>query len=213
MATNRAEVLSLFEQHRCSAILRTAHGKAVVPAMEAAVEGGFRIVEITLTTPGAIDAIRHFVQQGLLVGAGTVLTLAEAGRALDAGARFLVSPVFDTAIVRFCGDHDLVAIPGTMTPTEMAHAWQAGADIVKLFPMPAGGPDFVRAVRGPMPFLRIFPTNGVTDTNVGDWFAAGSFGVGFVNNLFQPDDLAHARYENVRLRAQHFVEKVNAARP
>jgi Entner-Doudoroff aldolase len=212
MPENRAEVLALFAQHRCSAILRTPHATAVLPAMSAAVEGGFRIVELTLTTPGALDAIRHFARQGLLVGAGTVLTLQQAGRALDAGARFLVSPVFDPAIVRFCTDHDLVAVPGTATPTEMWQAHQAGADVVKLFPAPAGGPDFVRSVRGPMPFLRIFPTGGITEANIGDWFAAGAFGLGFVHQLFAADDLAAARYEQVALRARRFIEAVTAAR-
>lgn len=212
MTPNRAAVLAALAQHRCSAILRTALPKAVRPALEAAVAGGFRVVEVTLTTPDALDHISALSEhKDLLVGAGTVLSVDQAKEAMAAGARFLVSPVTDAQVIAFCRQHDLVSVPGTHTPTEMMTAHRAGADVVKLFPAPAGGPDFVKACLAPLPFLRIFPTGGVTEENVGAWLAAGSFGVGFVGTLFDPGDLAAGRFDAIRERAARMVGKVREA--
>jgi len=204
--------LTPFAEHRCSAILRTPLADAVVPAMEAAVAGGFRIVEFTLTTPGALAAIQRFAaSDDLTVGAGTVLTLHDARAARDAGAQFLVSPVMDPEILAFCRTEGLVSIPGAATPTEALAAHRAGADLVKVFPGPAQGADWVRVVRGPLPFLRLFPTSGVTLENCADYLAAGSFGVGFVNCLFEASDLAAGRFDAVRGRAAAMVEAVARA--
>lgn len=201
--------LEFLAAERCSAILRTPHAGAVVAALEAAVEGGFRIVECTLNTPGALAAVERFAQHDeLLVGAGTVLTTEDARAAVDAGARFLVSPVCDPEVISWCVENDVVAIPGTYTPTEMLLAHRSGAPIVKLFPGPPGGPEYVKVVRGPLPFLRIFPTSGVTLENAAAYLAAGAFGVGFVNCLFQPEDLEHGRYDVVRDRAREMVATV-----
>ncbi|MBP8300259.1 MAG: bifunctional 4-hydroxy-2-oxoglutarate aldolase/2-dehydro-3-deoxy-phosphogluconate aldolase [Planctomycetes bacterium] len=215
MAPTRAAVLAAFAQHRCSAILRTSDRDVVRPALEAAIAGGFKIVEVTMTTPDCLEHIRALSERhGLLVGAGTVLTVDEAKEAMAAGARFLVSPCTDAQIITFCRQHDLVSVPGTLTPTEMMTAHRAGADIVKLFPGPANGPDFVKAVRGPLPFLRIFPTSGVTEENCDQWLAAGAFGVGFVASLFDADDLRLHRFDVIRARASRMVAKVQAfARP
>jgi 2-dehydro-3-deoxyphosphogluconate aldolase / (4S)-4-hydroxy-2-oxoglutarate aldolase len=211
LAPTRAAVLAAFAQHRCSAILRTSDREVVRPALEAAIAGGFRIVEVTMTTPDCLEHIRVLSERhGLLVGAGTVLTVEDAKEAMAAGAKFLVSPCTDAQIITFCRQHDLVSIPGTLTPTEMMTAHRAGADIVKLFPGPANGPDFVKAVRGPLPFLRIFPTSGVTEENCEQWLAAGAFGLGFVASLFDADDLRLHRFEAIRARAARMVGKVQA---
>lgn len=197
--------------YRCSAILRTNDRDAVRPALEAAIAGGFKIVEVTLTTPDALEHVAALSERhGLVVGAGTVLSVDDAKEAMAAGARFLVSPVTDAQIVTFCRQHDLVSIPGTLTPTEMMTAHRAGADIVKLFPGPANGPDFLRAIRGPLPFLRIFPTSGVTEDNVDSWMQAGAFGVGFVGSLFDADDLRLRRFQAITARAARMVAKVKA---
>ncbi|MFY9345626.1 MAG: bifunctional 4-hydroxy-2-oxoglutarate aldolase/2-dehydro-3-deoxy-phosphogluconate aldolase [Planctomycetota bacterium] len=214
MPPPRAAVLSAFAQHRCSAILRTSDATAVRPALEAAIAGGFRIVEVTLTTPDALEHISALSERhGLVIGAGTVLTVDAAKEAMAAGARFLVSPVTDPAVITFCRQHDLVSVPGTHTPTEMMAAHRAGADLVKLFPAPANGPDFVRAVRGPLPFLRIFPTSGVTEENVDAWFAAGAFGLGFVASLFDAKDIEAKRFDAITARAQRLLAKVKAHGP
>jgi Entner-Doudoroff aldolase len=214
MPPTRAAVLSAFAQHRCSAILRTSDRDAVRPALEAAIAGGFRIVEVTLTTPDALEHIAALGERhGLLVGAGTVLTVDLAKEAMAAGARFLVSPVVDPAVITFCRQHDLVSVPGTLTPTEMMTAHRAGADLVKLFPGPANGPEFVRAVRGPLPFLRIFPTSGVTEDNIDAWLQAGAFGLGFVGSLFDADDLKQRRFDSITQRAVRMLAKVKAHGP
>ena len=204
--------LEVFARHRCSAILRTPHAKAVQPALEAAVAGGFRIIECTLNTPGALDAIAAFAaRDDLLVGAGTVLSTDDAARAYEAGARFLVSPVMDPEVIAWCVEREVVAVPGTSTPTEMWNAHRAGAPIVKFFPGPPDGPATVRAIRGPLPFLRIFPTSGVTLDNAADYLAAGAFGLGFVNCLFEPEDLANGNFDAVRERAARMVAVTEAA--
>ena len=149
-----------------------------------------------MNTPGALDAIHEFSRRSdLLVGAGTVLEISEAAAAVEAGARFLVSPVCDPKIINWCVEHGVVAIPGTFTPTEMLTAHRAGAAIVKFFPGPSDGPATVRIIRGPLPFLRIFPTSGVTLENAAAFLDAGAFGLGFVNCLFEGDDLAAGRFE------------------
>lgn len=211
MAPTRTAVLAAFAQHRCSAILRTADRDAVRPALEAAIAGGFRIVEVTMTTPDCLEHIQALSERhGLVVGAGTVLTVDDAKEAMAAGARFLVSPVTDPQVITFCRQHDLVSVPGTLTPTEMMLAHRAGADLVKLFPSPGNGPEFVKAVRGPLPFLRIFPTGGVTEDNVEAWLAAGAFGVGFVAALFDPEDLRLRRFDAIRARGARMVARVAA---
>ncbi|MEM7203418.1 MAG: bifunctional 4-hydroxy-2-oxoglutarate aldolase/2-dehydro-3-deoxy-phosphogluconate aldolase [Planctomycetota bacterium] len=209
-----ATALEFLARERCSAILRTDLADAVEPAMQAAVTGGFRVVEVTLTTPRALEVIAQLSRQSdLLVGAGTVLTPADAEAAHYAGARFLVSPVVDDRVIRYAVAHDLVAVPGCYTPTEMLAAHRAGAQIVKLFPGPADGPGHVRACLGPLPFLRIFPTSGVTETNAAAHLEAGAFGVGFVGSLFEPADLAAGDFERIRQRAERMVEAVRSAGP
>lgn len=211
MVSPRAATLAAFAEYRCSAILRTDDASAVQPALEAAVEGGMRIVEVTMTTPDCLDHIHDLSErQDLVVGAGTVLSLSDAKEAMAAGAQFLVSPVVDPQLISFCRQHELVSVPGTYTPTEMMHAHRAGADLIKLFPGPASGPDFLRAIRGPLPFLKLFPTSGVTEDNIDAWFDAGAFGLGFVGSLFAPEDLALRRFDAIRERATRMLAKVDA---
>ncbi len=213
MTATRAAVLNAFAQYRCSAILRTNDRDVVRPALEAAIAGGFRIVEVTMTTPDCLEHISALAERhGLVIGAGTVLTVDDAKEAMAAGARFLVSPVTDPQVITFCRQHDLVSVPGTFTPTEMMTAHRAGADIVKLFPAPANGPDFLRAVRGPLPFLRVFPTSGVTEQNAAAWLDAGAFGLGFVATLFDAEDLQLRRFDAIRERAVRLVAKVTGHR-
>jgi 2-dehydro-3-deoxyphosphogluconate aldolase/(4S)-4-hydroxy-2-oxoglutarate aldolase len=206
------DVLRTLGKERCSAILRHDDQEVAWQAMEAAVRGGFKAVEFTLTTPGAYELIADFARRpGLLVGAGTVLEPEQARRAVAAGARFLVSPIVDPAIVRLSHELNAVAIPGTCTPTEMWQAHQAGALVVKLFPAAEKGPTYVKACLGPLPFLRIFPTNGVTADNAAEFLRAGSFGVGFVGSLFEAQDMRARAYPAIEARARRLVEIVRGA--
>jgi 2-dehydro-3-deoxyphosphogluconate aldolase / (4S)-4-hydroxy-2-oxoglutarate aldolase len=210
MPSPRALVLDAFAEHRCSAILRTQDAPAVRPALDAAIAGGFRIVEVTMNTPDCIQHIKDLSSRtDLVVGAGTVLTVEDAKRARVAGAKFIVSPVTDPQVITFCRQHELVSIPGTFTPTEMMTAHKAGADIVKLFPGPANGAAFLRALQGPLPFLRILPTSGVNEENCHEWLTAGAFGVGFVATLFDPSDIMHRRFDQIEARAKRIIKKIS----
>jgi 2-dehydro-3-deoxyphosphogluconate aldolase / (4S)-4-hydroxy-2-oxoglutarate aldolase len=205
------EFLKTLWNERATAILRATNADAARQAMEAAVEGGFRILEFTLTTPNALGLIQEFARRpGLVVGAGTVLTTEEAQASVAAGARFLVSPIIDDAVVRRARELGVAAMPGTHTPTEMVQAHRAGAPLIKLFPAPAGGPAYLRSVLAPLPFLRIVPTNGVDEQNAADWLRAGAFGVGFVASLFDAKDMAEHRYDLIRDRARRIKAAVSA---
>jgi 2-dehydro-3-deoxyphosphogluconate aldolase/(4S)-4-hydroxy-2-oxoglutarate aldolase len=177
--------------------------------MSAVVRGGFRFVEFTLTTPGALDLIEEFSSnQDLLVGAGTVLTSEQGEDAVKAGARFLVSPVVDSGVINKARELDVVSVPGTFTPNEMMAADRAGADIVKLFPAPANVTRYVTQIRGPLPDLKIFPTAGVDEENFEAVLAAGAFGVGFVSSLFHPDDMERRDFQSIEERAGRIIRKL-----
>lgn len=206
---NRETVIHEIITRRVSAIIRTRDQQLARDAMQAAVDGGFRLVEFTLTTPGAVELIAEFAAKpDLLVGAGTVLTVEQARAAVVAGATFLVSPVCDPAIIAEAHELGAVAIPGTFTATEMQAAHSAGADFVKLFPAPAELAGYIASILGPLPHLRIYPTNGVTLDNVLDIFAAGAAGAGFVKSLFEPQWLADGNFTAIRERATAIIERV-----
>ncbi|MCC6906372.1 MAG: hypothetical protein IT430_00395 [Phycisphaerales bacterium] len=200
------EFTAFFHEQRASAILRTDRAAAVAPAMDAAIRAGFRICEFTLTVPAVFEHIAAFSKRdGIVVGAGTVLTVDDARRAVQAGARFLVSPVVDEAVIEEAHRLGVAAMPGTHTPTEMLRAHRAGAPLQKLFPAPGIGPAYVRACLGPMPFLRIVPTSGVDASNAAAYFAAGAFAVGFVAPLFDADDLAAGRFDRIEQRGRELL--------
>ena len=208
MKASKTETLAALERGRIGAIIRTDDTELARQAMQAAVDGGMRIVEFTMTTPQALALISEFCgQPDLVVGAGTVLMAEQARQAINVGARFLVSPVCDPLLIAEGNSWGAVTVPGAFTPTEMMAAHRAGADLVKLFPIPGIGPAYVRACLGPMPFLKIFPTSGVTVDNFLDFFAAGVFGVGFADGLFDADDLAAKNFRRIRQRAAAIVTR------
>jgi len=200
-----------FGRERASAILRTDDPDKGGLAMEAAVRGGFTILEFTLTVPGVFDLVREFSQhEGLVVGTGTVMDEHEARQSVAAGARFLVSPVVDERVIATAAELGVACMPGCHTPTEMLRAHRAGAQLCKLFPAPAGGPVWVRSVLAPMPYLKIVPTNGVDEHNAADWIAAGAFAVGFVATLFDAADVAAGRWDAIEERARRCLAAVRA---
>jgi 2-dehydro-3-deoxyphosphogluconate aldolase/(4S)-4-hydroxy-2-oxoglutarate aldolase len=155
------EFLTLYKSQGASAILRTPDTDLAREAMNAAVRGGFRVIEFTLSIPDAYSLIREFSgRKGLVVGAGTVLTREEAEKSVEAGARFLVSPVLDLEIVAVASELGVAMMPGSATPTEMLKGHRAGAQLQKLFPEQGIGPLWVRQTLGPLPFLNIVPTSG-----------------------------------------------------
>jgi 2-dehydro-3-deoxyphosphogluconate aldolase/(4S)-4-hydroxy-2-oxoglutarate aldolase len=166
--SSRKEIRDGLLARKISAIVRTDDQSVAEQAMAAAVKGGFRVIEFTLNTPGALELITQFrsMDESLLVGAGTVMTPQAAKEAVNAGAQFIVSPVCDPAVIREAGEMGVVSIPGTQTPTEMQRAHETGADFVKLFPAPPNVAEYIRYVLGPQPHLKIFPTSGVNLDNM-----------------------------------------------
>lgn len=209
---NRQTTLAEIARLKVSAIIRTNSMETASAAMEAAVAGGFRMIEFTLTTPGALELIKRFSSRSdLLVGAGTVLTVDQAGTAVKAGARFLVSPITDAAILTEAAALNVVSIPGAYTPTEMMTAHRLGADIIKLFPAPTEVADYIAAILGPLPHLKIFPTAGVTADNVLTVLRAGAFGVGFVKSLFDPAAIAKGDYAAIERKATEIHSRLQSA--
>lgn len=203
------EFVRFLGDERASAILRTPHPERAIPAMEAAARAGFRVLEFTLTIPGALEAIAAFAgRPGLAIGAGTVLSREQAREAYSAGARFLVSPVVDEEVISAAAELGIAAIPGCATPTEMLRARRAGAPLVKLFPAPADVAAWVRAVLGPLPGLKIVPTNGVDAGNAAEVLAAGAHAIGFVSPLFDPEEVAAGRFDRVEERGRALLAAV-----
>ena len=202
--------VELYGKVKASAILRTNDQEKAAKAMEAAIRGGFRIIEFTLTVPGVYELVQDFSRrEGLVVGTGTVMDADEARRSVEAGARFIVSPVVDVDVIAAANELGVASMPGTHTPTEMLLAHRAGAQLCKLFPSPSGGPDWVRSVLGPMSWLKIVPTNGVDQHNAGAWIAAGAYAVGFVAPLFVAADIADGRWDAIEQRAAQCIAAVD----
>lgn len=201
--------LDALYRHRAVAILRAQHTARAAAAMDAAVGAGFRVLEFTITTPGALDLIAEFSRRpDLVVGAGTVIDIAGVEAAVGAGAKFLVSPVYDKAVVSAARELDVPVLPGCFTPTEMLAAHRAGATCLKLFPSPGDIAGFVRSVLGPLPFLKIVPTNGVHAGNAAEVLAAGAAGVGFTTSLFDPSEVEARRLDRINERAHELLVAV-----
>src|SRR5216110_164256 len=196
------------------AVARLPAAAGLRAAARALVAGGVGALEITLTTPGAIEALGDLASD--LIGAGTVLDESAAREVIDAGARFVVSPTLTPAVIRVCRDRDIPCMPGAFTPTEIVEAWRAGAPLVKLFPA-AVGPDYVRDLLAPLPFLRLVPSGGVSLENAGDWIRAGAAAVS-VGSALLPAALVRneaaggAGGGELTKRARAFVERVAQAR-
>jgi 2-dehydro-3-deoxyphosphogluconate aldolase / (4S)-4-hydroxy-2-oxoglutarate aldolase len=168
------------------AIIRCASADEAVAMGEALIRGGVLGVEVTYSTPGCCDAIRRLVAKapaGAAIGVGTVLTLQQLDDAVAAGATYIVSPHTDEALIARAQELGVASLPGAITPTEVVRAYQAGATVVKLFPGSLVGPDYLKALKAPLPHIPIMPTGGVTPANLHEWFAAGAVAVGMGGNL------------------------------
>ena len=202
-------VLNVIREARAVAILRCNDHSVGRNALAAAVRGGFRALEVTLSTPGAVELIAELARDTrLLVGAGTVLTVEQARAAKVAGARFLVSPVLDVEVVAEASRLGCVVMPGCATPTELWKAHRAGAPLQKLFPAPGIGPAYVRACLGPLPFLKLVPTHGIDAANARAWLDAGAFAVGFTQSLFDAEEIKAGRFDRVEERARALLAAV-----
>jgi 2-dehydro-3-deoxyphosphogluconate aldolase/(4S)-4-hydroxy-2-oxoglutarate aldolase len=190
------------------AVIRMKDPERLSKVVMAIREGGVKCIEITMTVPGAVEIIAGMVKSAppdVLVGAGTVTDRGTANDVIAAGAKFVVSPVFRPDVVSATKAAGAVAVPGCYTPTEILAAWEAGADIVKVFPATSLGPKYFKDVAGPFPHIRLMPTGGVTIDNVGEWVKAGAVAVGIGGDLLDKKAIEEGRYEVLTEKAARMV--------
>lgn len=190
-------------------IIRTASADAVVPIVDALLQAGLPVAEITMTVPKAIDAIGAVAKRfagNALIGAGTVTDAETCKRAVDAGAEFIVTPCLVPAVIEAAHNLDVAVLPGALTPTEVFEAFRLGGDMIKVFPvLSMGGAAYLRALRGPFPDIPLVPTGGVTLDNVADMFKAGAAAVGVGTELISKDSTAIAARAKQFLNARRSV--------
>jgi 2-dehydro-3-deoxyphosphogluconate aldolase/(4S)-4-hydroxy-2-oxoglutarate aldolase len=197
-------------------VVRAASAAEAITVAEVIGEGGVPIVEITMTVPGAVGVIaklRERFGDGVLVGAGTVLDPESASACIAAGAQFIVSPSLNLKTIELCNKQDIAILPGALTPTEVLTAWQAGADAVKVFPCSAvGGPAYLRALKAPLPQIKLVPTGGVSLATAKDFIAAGAWALGVGADLVNTKAIRAGDHESVATAARNYVAAVREAR-
>jgi 2-dehydro-3-deoxyphosphogluconate aldolase / (4S)-4-hydroxy-2-oxoglutarate aldolase len=197
------------------AVIRANSKDQLVGIAEALLAGGVPAIEVTMSTPKAIAGIEMLADKfgdNAVIGVGTAVDAATARDAIAAGAQFVVSPVFDEQIVSTTRRYGKISIPGAFTPTEILRAWSAGADVVKVFPSTALGPQYFKDVLAPLPQLRLTPTGGVDQKNAGDWIKAGAVFVGAGSSLVSKDALSKNDWPAITANAKSFVAAIAAAR-
>ena len=197
------------------AIVRMDDAAGLGQVAHAIREGGVDVIEFTMTTPGALDIIAKSSTEfgdSVLLGAGTVLDPETARAAILAGARFLVAPTLNLRVIELAHRYDVAVLPGTFTPTEMLTAWEAGADLLKVFPATALGPQYFKDVLAPLPYLRMVPTGGVSLENAADFIKAGAVAVAVGSNLVDRKAVKEGRWADLTATAKKFVQAVQAAR-
>jgi 2-dehydro-3-deoxyphosphogluconate aldolase/(4S)-4-hydroxy-2-oxoglutarate aldolase len=197
------------------AIIRAPSGEQLLEVSRALLRGGIDVIEVTFTVPGALDIIRQLSRElgrEVLLGAGTVLDAETARAALLAGAEFIVTPVVQTEVIRCCQRYGKVCMAGAFTPTEILAAWEAGSDIVKVFPAEIGGPPYLQAIRGPLPQVRLLPTGGVNLETLPAFVKAGACAVGLGSSLVEKDALARGDMARIESLAKAYVQKMRDCR-
>lgn len=209
-------VLDKFAEIRACAVLRTPTSESCPKAMQAAIDGGFEIVEFTLTTPDCLQHLSDFRSKydgDVMVGCGTILTPQDAADAMEAGSEFIITPVMLPDVIEWCKERNIVCVPGCQTPTEMVSAYRHGAPLQKLFPGVAGGAGWVKAVSSALPFLSINPTSGVDLDNAGEYLKMGAASVGLVAPLFEQEAIAAGDFDKIAQNAAKVMANVREAGP
>ena len=197
------------------AVVRAPDPAGLVEVIRALAAGGVTVAEVTLTVPNALDVVREAKKDlgdSVLLGAGTVLDPETCRAALLAGAEFIVSPTVNREVIQVCRRYDKLVMPGAFTPTEVLTAWEAGADVVKVFPAEVVGPAFFKAMRGPLPQVRLMPTGGVDLNTAADFLKAGACCLGIGSQLVDPKLVAAKAFDQLRDLAARYVEVVRRAR-
>ena len=209
------EVLRRITDCGVIAVIRASSTDQLLDVARALLAGGVVSVEVTMTTPGALDGIRMLSQRlggDALIGAGTVMDAESCRRAVEAGAQYVVSPHFDPQVVAATRGLGKVSIPGALTPTEILRAAGGGADVVKVFPSAGLGPSYFRDVLAPLPHLKLMPTGGVDPRNAGEWIKAGAVCVGAGASLVPKEAVAKRDWAAITANARTMVESVRQAR-
>jgi 2-dehydro-3-deoxyphosphogluconate aldolase/(4S)-4-hydroxy-2-oxoglutarate aldolase len=197
------------------AVVRSPDSEQLVEACAALADGGVSVVEITMTVPGALQVlgrVRAALGDRVLLGAGTILDPETARAALLAGAEYVVAPALNLDVIRVCKRYGKLVMPGAFTPTEILTAWEAGADVVKVFPADVLGPAFFKAVRAPLPQVRLMPTGGVDLKTAADFLRAGACCLGVGGQLVEPKAVAERNFDRIRELSRQYVAIVQQAR-
>jgi 2-dehydro-3-deoxyphosphogluconate aldolase/(4S)-4-hydroxy-2-oxoglutarate aldolase len=212
---SRASTLKAIQDLGVVAVIRMKDAGRLRAVIDAIAEGGVRAIEVTMSVPGAVGLIAKLapaLPPSILFGAGTVIDAATARAVIDAGARFIVSPVFRRDVIDACHERDIAVAPGCFTPSEILDAHEYGADVVKVFPATALGPGYIKDIRAPLPQLRLMPTGGVTLDNAGDWIRAGAVAVGVGSALLDAKAVEDGRLDVLVNNARRIVASVASAR-
>jgi 2-dehydro-3-deoxyphosphogluconate aldolase/(4S)-4-hydroxy-2-oxoglutarate aldolase len=197
------------------AVVRSPDSQQLVQVCRALAEGGVTTVEITMTVPDALDvirAVRRALGDRVLLGAGTILDPETARAALLAGAEYLVAPTVNLDVIRVCQRYGKLVMPGAFTPTEILTAWEAGADIIKVFPAEVLGPPFFKAIRAPLPQIRLMPTGGVDLHTAAAFLEAGACCLGIGSQMVEPKAVADGNFDRIRELAAKYVAIVREVR-
>jgi 2-dehydro-3-deoxyphosphogluconate aldolase / (4S)-4-hydroxy-2-oxoglutarate aldolase len=193
------------------AVIRAASGELLADVAEALLAGGVDVMEVTFTVPRAhqvLERVSERLGDRILLGAGTILDPETARIALLSGAEFIVSPTVNAEVIRLCKRYDKLSMPGAFTPTEVLTAWEAGADVVKIFPSDVTGAPYLKALAGPLPQIRLMPTGGVNLQTAEAFLQAGAFALGVGGSLVDPKLVAAGEIGKIEQRARQFVEIV-----
>ncbi len=212
---NKTEVLEKVKELGLLAVIRGPSADLTVQMVDALVEGGVKGIEITYSTPDAEDVVRRLALkygESILLGMGTLTKAEQAASAKEAGAMFLVSPVCEDELVKAMVASRLLTMAGALTPTEVLKAYTMGVDVVKIFPGSLGGPAYIKALKGPFPYIPMMPTGGVNASNAAEWFAAGVVAVGAGSELCPPQLAKEGKFAEISQRAVAFVKVIQASR-
>lgn len=212
---DRIQLIQTIKEAGAVAVIRLADSKKLMKVAEAIHKGGVSAIEVTMTTPNALGVIEELVKEMgniVQVGVGSVLDGETARLAILAGAEFVVSPIYKKEIIDMSHRYDKAAMTGTFTPTEILTAYEAGADVVKVFPADVLGMAFFKGVKAPMPQLKMMPTGGVDLDNAGDWLKAGAFAVGIGSALLDKKAIEEENYQKLTENAERIRRSILAAR-
>jgi 2-dehydro-3-deoxyphosphogluconate aldolase/(4S)-4-hydroxy-2-oxoglutarate aldolase len=211
----KSDVLKRIKEIGLLPVLRASSAEEALALAEAIAEGGISAIEVTMTVPGAVEVIQTLIRQTgdrILIGAGTVLDPETARACMLAGAAFIVSPSLNLRTIEICHRYSVPVIPGALTPTEVVTAWEAGADIVKVFPCSAmGGAKYLKSLKAPFPQIELIPTGGVSLATAAEFLAAGAFALGVGADLVDPQAIVAGTPEIITQNARKYVELVRVA--